>query len=139
MEVKPIKCKNCGERGFPKNNSTIGYYCEKEACQAEKKKSGIKRVNKKFNKQQIRKVSIKLSKEQAVYRGKRIIFLAENPYCVAQLDGCLGIATDVHHAQGRGKFLNNVSTWKPTCRPCHNYIETHVSEAKELGLSKDRL
>ena len=28
--LKTIKCKNCGERGTPKNNSTLGYYCEKE-------------------------------------------------------------------------------------------------------------
>lgn len=139
MKTKTIKCKCCQERGTPKNNSTIGYYCEKEACQAEKKKSGIKRVNKKFNKQQIRKVSIKLSKEQAVYRGKRIIFLAENTNCFAKFNGCFGEATDVHHSRGRGRYLNDTTTWLPLCRSCHNYIETHPKEAKQKGYSKDRL
>jgi len=137
--LKTIKCKCCGERGTPKNNSTIGYYCEKETCQAEKKKASVKRVNNNFNQQPIRKVSIKLSKEQAVYRGKRIIFLAENTNCFAKFNGCFGEATDVHHSRGRGRYLNDTTTWLPLCRSCHNYIETHPKEAKERGYSKNRL
>lgn len=135
--IRQIRCKHCREKGVPRNNSSIGYYCEKQECQdmrIKKAKLGISKVR-----QSINKVSKKLSKEQAIYKGKRIIFLTENPNCVANLECCLGIATDVHHSQGRGKYLNDVSTWKPVCRPCHVWTEEHPKEAKELGLSKDRL
>lgn len=58
MKTKTIKCKCCQERGTPKNNSTIGYYCEKEACQdarikkaLEKGRQSIKRAVKETNRE----------------------------------------------------------------------------------------
>jgi hypothetical protein len=87
----------------------------------------------------IKKVSEKLSKELNIYNGKRIIFLAENTNCFAKFNGCFGEATDVHHSRGRGRYLNDTSTWLPLCRSCHNYIETHPKEAKGKGYSKNRL
>lgn len=44
--MKKIKCKSCGERGVPKNNSTIGYYCEKEKCQGERIAKALEKVRK---------------------------------------------------------------------------------------------
>ena len=42
--LKTIKCKCCGERGTPKNNSTLGYYCEKLACQDARIEKALKKV-----------------------------------------------------------------------------------------------
>lgn len=42
--LKTIKCKCCGERGTPKNNSTLGYYCEKTACQDARIENALKKV-----------------------------------------------------------------------------------------------
>ena len=64
---------------------------------------------------------------------------SENQFCKAHLDGCMHIATDVHHSKGRGEYLLDTSTWIPVCRACHNYIETHPEEAKALELSSTRL
>ena len=37
--------------------------------------------------------------------------------------------------KGRGKYLLDTSTWLSVCRNCHNWIETHPEDAKELGFS----
>lgn len=137
--MKQIRCKHCKKKGVPRNNSTIGYYCEREECQDVKIKKALEKGNSKAR-QAINKISKKLSKEQSIYRGKRIIFLAENPYCKAALKGCTGIATTVHHTKGRiGLLLNDVTFWVGLCINCHKWVEEHPKEAKELGLSKDRL
>jgi len=57
----------------------------------------------------------------------------------AYLQGCTGVATDVHHKAGRGENHLKMSTWLPVCRTCHTWIELHPKEAKELGLSETRL
>ena len=44
LKPKTIKCKCCGERGTPKNNSTLGYYCEKPACQDARIEKALKKV-----------------------------------------------------------------------------------------------
>ena len=43
MEVKPIKCKCCREKGFPKNNSTIGFYRDKPGCQDARIKKALEK------------------------------------------------------------------------------------------------
>lgn len=62
-----------------------------------------------------------------------------NKACKARLQECTLISCDVHHTKGRGEYQNDVSTWIPLCRSCHNYIETHPTEAKELNFSQNRL
>jgi predicted HNH restriction endonuclease len=49
------------------------------------------------------------------------------------------VATDVHHKKGRGKYHLDTSTWLPVCRNCHEWIETHPEDAKELGYSETRI
>lgn len=66
-------------------------------------------------------------------------FLNQHPTCRARIRGLCSLkATDVHHMKGRGKYHLDTKTWVSVCRPCHEWIETHPEEAKELGLSKDR-
>lgn len=83
--------------------------------------------------------SPKRAKEEREYSLLRIDFLTKNHMCQAHLTGCTGIATDVHHKQGRiGKLLLDILKWLSVCRSCHNWIETHPKEAQELGFSLKR-
>lgn len=73
-----------------------------------------------------------------IYKEARTQFLKDNSVCEAGFDGCKVKATDLHHAGGRGKLLNDKSLWVALCRPCHNRVTEHSAEAIELGLSVRR-
>lgn len=83
--------------------------------------------------------SVKMQKTMDEYTKKRLAFLALHPLCQARLQSCTQKATDVHHKAGRGEYHNVMSTWLAVCRSCHDWIETHPTEAKELGYSETRL
>lgn len=88
----------------------------------------------------VKKVSDKRSKENKIYTGKRIIFLAEHKICEAKLEGCTIKSTDVHHIRGRcGELFLDETHWKALCRSCHKFVEENSEMAKELGLSESRL
>ena len=71
------------------------------------------------------------------YREKRDEFLKANPKCL--VEGCNGDSSN-HHARGRiGKNLTDVSTFRNLCFDHHRYFEEHPHEAKELGISLNRL
>lgn len=89
--------------------------------------------------EKIRQISKKMQKAGDVYSKKRVAFLALHQFCQAKLPCCTGRSTDVHHKRGRGKWYLVMSTWLAVCRQCHQWIEEHPEEAKELGLSESRL
>lgn len=82
--------------------------------------------------------SDKQSVLDVAYTMLRKKFVAKNPYCQARIAGCTTHTTDVHHKRGRGKYYLDDTTWLAVCRACHAYIETHPTEAKELGFSISR-
>ena len=84
-------------------------------------------------------VSKKMRVVMDEYSKKRAAFLVVHSKCQAKLVGCSGDATDVHHKAGRGENHLKISTWLAVCRSCHNWIELNPLEAKELGLSENRL
>lgn len=84
-------------------------------------------------------ISKKMSKTMSEYEKKRTAFLALHPFCQARLAGCHITASQIHHKAGRGENHNNMSTWLGVCHSCHEYIELHPNEAKELGFSVNRL
>lgn len=87
----------------------------------------------------IRKVSKKRVVENRKYSGLRKQFL-EGKICEAQLNGCTGQATQVHHAAGRiGSRLVDVKKFVAVCASCHRQIEDSPEKANKLGLSKSRL
>lgn len=87
----------------------------------------------------LRRVSKKRARENKVYSTLRKQFLEEKQ-CAARLEGCTGVATDVHHAEGRvGEKFLDVSTWKGLCRNCHQVVEKNPLRSKQLNLSKSRL
>jgi hypothetical protein len=74
-----------------------------------------------------------------LYTKLRKEFLESNPHCKAHLVGCTGHSTDVHHMKGRGKHYLERATWLSVCRSCHDWIEKHPIEAKDLGFSQSRI
>jgi len=87
----------------------------------------------------MRKYSKKRSKLNSEYSKLRKQFLEQYPVCQAKIFNCTTSSSDVHHTKGRGKYLNDTSTWLSVCRNCHNWIEENPNEAKQLGFSKSRL
>lgn len=75
------------------------------------------------------------------YKPLRKEFLSrpENLRCALKMEGCQGIATEVHHTRGReGDQLTNVSDWLASCRHCNGEVEKKHQEAKEKGLKKSK-
>lgn len=86
----------------------------------------------------LKKVSKKMAKTNSEYSKLRLEYLYKYPMCQAKIFECTLKATDIHHKQGRGKYHLDTSTWLSVCRNCHNYIEHHPKEAKELGYTSTR-
>ena len=88
----------------------------------------------------LRRVSKKHAAALAKYYELRRAFLSEQTLCEGfkvGLAGCEGDAVEVHHQKGRGIHLNDVSTFLAVCRPCHEFIHQHPSQARARGwLSK---
>lgn len=87
-----------------------------------KRKTGLKRTR-------IRRVSSRLSKELKRYYVLRDEFLKEKKVC----EICGKMATEVHHRKGRGKYLNDVSTWMAVERECHDVIHSSPRFARQMG------
>jgi len=127
IKTKLKKCAGCNELKHIWKSHGKEKYCKDCWYTMEKPKS-------------ISPVSKKRRGEMDEYSKKRIAFLALYTQCQANLSGCTGKSTDVHHKKGRvGDDYLNMSTWLATCRTCHSWIETHPEEAKTLGLSESRL
>lgn len=82
------------------------------------------------------KVSPKRKEANKEYSVLRDEYLASHPTCEVMLLGCEKTAIEIHHVAGRGNNLNDVSTFKATCRYCHNRIHNAFSaiEARNKGL-----
>ena len=90
-------------------------------------------------KKRIKPFSDKHLEKLAEYKRRRNIFMADNPICMAKVEGCTMEATECHHALGRvGALLTNVKYFKAVCHSCHVWIENHPLDAKEKGLSGTR-
>lgn len=109
-----------------------------------KPKKPLKRTPLKPRTKRVRPVSKKMARKLAVYRVKRVEYLATHDTCVvgpilwnANIleSNCTYSATEIHHKARRlGENLNDESTWIATCAECHRYVETHAKKARELGL-----
>lgn len=84
--------------------------------------------------------SDKRAKQEREYNQLRAQYLKEHPSCQARVM-CLGLpATEVHHKAGRiGDKLTDVKDFIGLCSACHSWAELNVTQAKALGISKDRL
>ena len=118
----PKTCKDCYGKLKSKDNTN-------QSNLPAKPKSVLKRI---------KSVSDKKLIELAEYRVVRDKYLSEHPICEFHTCDCRVV--ELHHMAGRiGKLLTNPKYFKSLCREHHNYTELHPIEAKEMGLSIDRL
>lgn len=89
-----------------------------------KRKSPLKRGG------PLKKASKRYGKELRAYSVKRKAFLGLHLRCQRCYTGW---SSDVHHKAGRGKHLNDESTWMAVCRSCHDWIHAHPKESRQLG------
>ncbi len=137
MQVKLKKCSSCNQDKIIWKNFEGNKYCKdcwysKEMLKAPSNKRPIKQ---KSDKQDVLDV---------LYSKLRREFLEkpENSTCKAKLPGCLGVFKQnltVHHTKGRGRYFLDQSTWIPLCLSCHEWVETHPKEAREMNLSGSKL
>jgi len=87
----------------------------------------------------IKHVSKIRSKESSEYNKLRIRYLIDHPNCEIHLPKCTLTSTDIHHTfsgKDRAKYYLDTSTWKASCRRCHEWVHNHSKEARELNLLK---
>ncbi len=135
----PKQCKhpNCTNPVFSKMLCKWHYNLPKYQSATDDKKAPHKSAN--TARKPIAKQSAKRKKLDAAYSVLAKSFKQRHPHCMARLDGCTGITSDVHHMRGRNIYLLDETEFLLVCRNCHSWIELHPAQAKELGFSKNRL
>lgn len=83
--------------------------------------------------------SSRQSKKEALYAILRKAYLKDHNMCEAHLPDCGTYATDIHHKAGRGVYFLDSTTYMAVCRSCHQWIELHPIEAKQMNFSVERL
>lgn len=79
----------------------------------------------------IKQTSDRRKKEYALYLFEKAKYLKDRPMCE-----CCGKlpSVDIHHKAGReGKLLYAVKYFMAVSRKCHDWIESHRSQAEEKG------
>ena len=135
IQVKKKICDSCDTEQIIWKNHNGNKYCRQ--CWLKEHSSPLPKKLPKV----IKPKSDKKAVQDQLYTILRNKYFQDdnNKACKARLTGCALVACDVHHTKGRGECQNDVSTWVSLCRSCHNYIETHPTEAKELNFSQNRL
>lgn len=137
LQQKLKTCSSCGEDKVIWKNHEGEKFCKD--CWNRKspvnypKKTGILKLT-----------SDKRKPLDLLYSKMRKDFLskAENATCFAKLPGCLNSLPEnltIHHKKGRGRYYLDSTTWIPLCMTCHQWVEEHPAQAKELNLSQSRL
>jgi len=124
-KANPKACKECWAK-YKASESTSS---PKPTNLPQKDKSVLKRI---------KSVSDKKLVELAEYRVVRDQYLKDHPICEFYTCDCREV--ELHHGKGKiGKLLTNPKYFKALCREHHVFVELKPIEAKELGLSFNRL
>lgn len=88
------------------------------------------------------------ARERSQYNRKARAYKRKNPWCVACItlwpvpwigSDVIRCTDDVHHKMGcEGDLLLDERYWMPVCRWCHDWIEDHGREARDLGFVLDK-
>ena len=137
MQVKLKKCANCNLDKVIWKNHEGKKYC-KDCWYSDQT------IKTPSNKRPIKPKSDKKDVLDVLYSKMRKEFLSEpkNSTCRAKLPGCMGQFKEnltVHHTKGRGLYYLDKTTWIPLCLSCHEWVETHPQEAREMNLSQSKL
>lgn len=127
MKVKLKKCSGCNQNKVIWKSEGKDKYCKECWYNIEKPKP-------------IAKIAKKMKVVLDEYSKRRTAYLALHQFCEAKLPGCKCNATEIHHKAGKiGELYVLISNFLAVCRSCHNWIEAHPEEAKELNFSESRL
>lgn len=137
MQVKLKKCAGCNLDKVIWKNHEGKKYCKD--CWHSHEVAKLP-----SNKRPIKPKSDKKDVLDVLYSKMRKEFLNEpqNSTCRAKLPGCMGQFKEnltVHHTKGRGLYYLDKKTWIPLCLSCHEWVETHPQEAREMNLSQSKL
>lgn len=137
MQVKLKQCAGCNLDKVIWKNHEGNKYCKDcwYTSQVTKTPSNKRPIKPKSDKKDILDV---------LYSKMRKEFLnePENATCRAKLPKCMGQFKEnltVHHTKGRGIYYLDKTTWIPLCLSCHEWVETHPLEAREMNLSLTKL
>lgn len=83
-------------------------------------------------------VSKKRAKDNRKYSTLRRDYLKEGDLCELRTPDCINLATCIHHVNGRTIHFLNGSTWKKSCVPCNNWVESNHGKAEQMGLKKSK-
>lgn len=136
MLAKKKKCSRCGETTVIWKSEGREKYCKQ--CWSCHKTSGVRQTSAK-TRTALSPRSPKQRRLEAAYSVIRKAYLETHSMCEAHLAGCATHATDIHHKAGRGTLTLDSTTFLAVCRSCHQWIETHPKESKDLGFSIERL
>jgi hypothetical protein len=137
MQAKPKQCAGCEELKPIWKNHLGKKYCKDCWYRVEVPKTPS-------SKKPLKPVSDKKDVLDVLYSKLRKEFLnkPENATCFAKLPCCQGGFKEeltVHHTKGRGRYYLDTKTWIALCMSCHQWVETHHEEAKEMNLSQHRI
>ena len=137
MQVKLKTCAGCGLDKVIWKNNQGKKYC-KDCWYSQEI------VKLPSNSRPLKPKSDKKDVLDVLYSKMRKEFLGEpqNSTCRAKLPGCMGQFKEnltVHHTKGRGLYYLDKTTWIPLCLSCHEWVETHPKEAREMNLSQSKL
>jgi len=138
LKAKLGKCIDCSTSD-PDKPLTAGrcpFHYTKHRSTFWKKKEPTKEL-----KSKIRPKSKKQDARDKKYLKIRATWIIDHPICEIQIvPECSYHACDVHHTKGKlGDLYFDTKYFKAACRFCHEYVELHPKEAKELGFSSNRL
>jgi len=114
-------------------------YCKDCWSDLNLKISGGKAVKKHYV---IPKRSEKRIKKDAAYYVLQKKYLADHPVCELNIEGeCTHKSSEIHHTywgKDRDKYMNDFTTVKAGCTPCHRYVHDKMSaeEAIEKGFKR---
>jgi len=134
IQPKLKQCAGCGELKVIWKNFEGNKFCKE--CWSRKAPVKAPTPTKSLS-----PVSEKRKVLDQLYSKMRKDFLdqPENSTCRAKLAGvCLhvmGQDLTIHHTKGRGHYYLDKSTWIPLCLACHQWVETHPKESREMFLS----
>lgn len=133
MIAKKKECNGCHQEKYIYKNVTVDgirYKLCKDCAYREDLKVRPTKV-------QLKKVSDKKKKLDALYAKLRKIELEKHPTCQIHTDYCTTKSTEIHHAAYRtGDNFLGVDTWFATCRACHQWVHANPKQARELGFLK---
>ena len=124
-------CNGCGnERPIFKNKMVDDMRMQLCADCARKEHVQLKPTTK-----QIKKRSDKKVMEDRLYTILRKKYMDEHPNCEINTASCTTVGTEIHHTHYRtGENYLDITTWKTSCRACHNWVHQNPIEARELKL-----